>query len=76
MKKGRKKKVLVPIYDVHQLPVSITPDEAGALLRCSPRTVINRIKAGDLPGSKIPGGRLWSIPSSELVQAVGLGGPT
>lgn len=71
--KGRKKKDLKPIFDTRQLPVTITPATAGALLHCSPRTIINRINAGDLPGEKIPGGRLWVIPTALLLQAVGLG---
>lgn len=37
----------------------LTPDEVGKLMRLHPKTVIIRIKAGDIPGEKI-GGR-WYI---------------
>ncbi|MBK8266552.1 MAG: helix-turn-helix domain-containing protein [Nannocystis sp.] len=37
----------------------MTPDELAGLLRCSRRTVYDRVDKGELPGSLRIGRRLW-----------------
>lgn len=43
----------------------LTIDEACALVGCKPCTLISRLRAGDLPGTKI--GRGWIIPRDAFV---------
>jgi Helix-turn-helix domain len=43
------------------LPAPLTVDQAAALLRCAPKTVQARARAGDLPGLKW--GEDWIFPA-------------
>jgi excisionase family DNA binding protein len=45
-----------------------TPESAAALLRCSPKTIEERLRAGDLPGEKF--GEGWILPTEALLRRV------
>lgn len=46
----------------------LTPEEAATLLRCTKKTVEDRLRAGDLPGEKF--GEGWIIPADALLQRI------
>jgi hypothetical protein len=50
------------------LPPILTSSEAAAILRCTPKTVEDRLRAGDLPGEKF--GESWILPSVAFMQRV------
>ena len=43
----------------------LTVGDVAALLRCHPRTIINRIRAGTIQAFRIDGTRCWLIPTGE-----------
>ena len=48
--------------DAHE--TLLTPNEAAEILRLSPFTIANMLRAGALPGQKL--GRLWRIRLADL----------
>lgn len=44
------------------------PEEAASLLRCTQRTIEDRLRSGDLPGEKF--GEGWIIPTQALLLRV------
>lgn len=44
----------------------LTPVQAGERLQIAPRTVIKRVKAGQLHGVKV--GKQWRIPESAITE--------
>lgn len=46
----------------------LVPEEAATLLRCTARTVEDRLRAGDLPGEKF--GEGWILPTQALLQRI------
>ena len=43
----------------------LTVAEVGELLRCHPRTVLNRIRTGSIQAVRLEGTRRWLIPLGE-----------
>lgn len=50
------------------LPPILIPEEVAPLLRCSARTVEDRLRVGDLPGEKF--GEGWILPTQALIDRV------
>lgn len=50
------------------LPPILTPELAGELLRCAPKTVEDMLRAGDLPGRKF--GDSWVLPTVAFLEVV------
>ena len=48
-----------------------TIEEASEFLRVHHKTVRRRLKAGKLPGSRLPGGQ-WRLPWAKLREMVGV----
>ena len=51
-----------------ELAPIIDPEQAAGLLRCTARTVEDRLRSGDLPGEKF--GESWVIPTAAFLQRV------
>lgn len=51
-----------------QLAPFLTPAAAAEMLRCSTKTIEDRLRAGDLPGEKF--GEGWILPTEAFVQRV------
>lgn len=51
-----------------EIPPIITPEQAAQLLHCSPRTIEDRLRSGDLPGEKFGDG--WILPAEALIARV------
>lgn len=49
-------------------PQILTPAQAAEMLMCSPRTVEDKLRSGDLPGVKF--GESWIIPAQALMERV------
>lgn len=50
------------------LPPVMVVEDVAALLKCSPRTVEDRARAGTLPGVKF--GESWVFPAQALLEAI------
>lgn len=42
----------------------LTPEEVAELLKVSPKMIMDGLRAGTIPGTKI--GKFWRIPKGEL----------
>lgn len=51
-----------------ELPQILTPEAVAKLLHCSPKTVEDRLRSGDLPGHKF--GEGWVLPTRALIERV------
>ena len=64
-------KITLNTFDPRRIAPSVTPDQFVALTGYSLSTVYRWIKKGDLKASKL-GPKLWRIPKSELLRALGM----
>lgn len=53
---------------MNELPPVLTPELAASLLECEPKTIEERLRAGDLPGLKFGVG--WVLPTQAFLARV------
>lgn len=53
--------------DLNQYPATLTVHQTGEILKCCDRTVLNKLRSGEIPGVKI--GKSWAI-SKDVVRRI------